>query len=85
MEQLEVGDEDLVEEGMTTRGQVARRVMEEKRKSNEMNSSEAGTVQLADGLMENQAKKQRMDQAELMDTEERAKKNDGVLRTFGPK
>ncbi len=59
--------------------------MDEKRKSNEMNISEAGTVQLAEGQMENQAKKQRMDQMDPMDTEERAKENDSVLRTFVPK
>jgi hypothetical protein len=40
-EQLEVEEEDTVEEGMTTRGQVARRVMEEKRKLTVMNISES--------------------------------------------
>jgi hypothetical protein len=59
--------------------------MEEKRKSTDMNISEARTVQLVEGLMENQAKKQRMDQVDPMDTEERVKENECVLRTIGPK
>jgi hypothetical protein len=78
-------DDDTVEEGMTTRGQVARRVTEEKRKSADTNTSEAMIVQLAEGLMENQAKKQRMDQLDQMDTKEMVKEKDCVIRTIGPK
>ena len=84
-EQLEEKEENPVEEGVKTRGQLARKAMEEKRKSAEMNISEGKTVQSSEGPIENNAKKPRTDQEEPKATHEMDKTEEYEIVTFGPK
>ena len=58
---------------------------EEKRRSADMIDSEATAVQPAEGLMESQAKKQRIDQEDTMDTKKKTKKYDEVVQTIESK
>jgi hypothetical protein len=80
--------ENPVEEGIKTRGQLARKAMEKKRKLEELNSSEGNQMQLADnaeGQLENNAKKQKMDQEEQTGAKEVEKLEECKIVTFGPK
>jgi hypothetical protein len=74
MEQLEVEQENTAEEEMMNRGQMARKVLEEKRKSDEMIMSEGKAVQLTEGPIENKTKKQKIEQEEQKDMQEMGKK-----------
>jgi hypothetical protein len=78
-------DEDGAEDRMKTRGQMARWMREEKKRSADTNNPEAHAVQHAEGLMASQAKKQRKDQLDKMDTEKMVKADDGVIQSIESK
>ena len=75
-------DEEVGEERMTTRAQVALRTKEEKRKPADVIDSDATTVQLAEGLMNSRAKKPRTHQVDTMDEEERKQEDNGGVQAI---
>jgi hypothetical protein len=80
MEEKTVGEQEKpVEEGVKTRGQHARKAWEEKRKSAGQDISEGKEVPLAEGQLEKNAKKQKMDQEEMVKIDEIK------IVPFGPK
>jgi hypothetical protein len=80
MKQLEAEEENTKEEGMMTRGRMAKKVLEEKRKSVETIMLEGKAVQPKEGPIESKSKKQRIKQEEQKDLQGMGKKEEREIR-----